>query len=148
MPRGSAAQLRAEALGARGLARVQERLLGPSDAELDLEGCVQRLDSAFRAREASLDDAADAPALLRQLLGGRQVDARDLEEPDLLAAGGDVVPYCRDEAVEQRRPQHGVLSGERLRQPQRVRIGIRRDEARRIRLAEAAAHEDVLAEPA
>ena len=65
----------------------------------------------------------DAPALVRQLAAGRQVDARDLEERDPVGARVDVVP---------RRPRRGsgasvvrstaVLGRDRLRQPQRARV--------------------------
>ena len=68
---------------------------------------------------------ADAPALVGQLLAGRQVDARELEEPDRLVARVDVHPRRLDETVEQRRPQHGVLAAHRLGEPQRARVADR-----------------------
>ena len=50
---------------------------------------------------------------------------------------------ARDEAVEQRRPQHALLLGQRHRQRQRGRVRVGRLQRVRVRLDEAAADEEV-----
>src|SRR3954464_3297151 len=54
-------------------------------------------DSAFRPIEAAVNDAAQAPGLVRKLLARRQVDVRDLEQRDVHVAGVDVVAGCAPE---------------------------------------------------
>ena len=44
---------------------------------------VELLDRPLRLGEAALDDAGDVPALVRQLLAARAIDARDLEQRDV-----------------------------------------------------------------
>ena len=51
--------------------------------ELEMERLVERpRRRPARLLEAAVGDAADAPALLGQLLAARQVDARELEQRD------------------------------------------------------------------
>ena len=84
-----------------------------SNGRLLLERLEHRLDGALRAEEAALDDASDAPALVRQLPSGRQVHVRDLEQRHALVADVHVVPRGLDEAVQERRPQHALLRRQR-----------------------------------
>ena len=113
-----------------------------------MERPVQRLDGRPRGVPAALGDAADAPALLGELLAARQVDAGELEEADAVRARVDVDLRSRDEALEERRPEDGVLAAHRIRQPQRVGLRVARGQAPRVRLREAGADEDVLDDPA
>ena len=90
------------------------------------------------AAKPPVDDAADAPALVGQLLAGRQVDARELEQRD--------AARCR-RPRSSRRPRRArassvvrriawsplIGSGSRIA----LRVGIGRDEAPGVRLAEA-----------
>ena len=81
---------------------------------------------------------ADAPALLGKLLAARQVDARELEERDLRRCRR---PRSRAAAAtspsSERRPQDRLVAAHRVGQPDRIRVGIGRDEAPGVRLAEA-----------
>ena len=82
-----------------GLARMQKRLRERLDVQLGLERFVQRLDGALRAREAARADGADAPALLRQLFAAREIDARDLEQRDVVGTGIEVPLRRLDQAA-------------------------------------------------
>ena len=54
----------------------------------------------------------------------RQVDARELEEADALAARVDVVARRRDEPFQQRRSEHRLVRGQRRRQREGVRVRV------------------------
>ena len=69
-------------VGLRGLAGMEVRSRGAPDVEREVEGLVDRLHGGTSRVEPALRDAADVPALVRELLAARQVDARELEQPD------------------------------------------------------------------
>ena len=72
----------------------------------------------------------------------------ELEERDVGVARVDV-PLCRrDEAVGERRPQHRLLGGQRLGQPDRAGDRVVGQQAPRVRLREAEPDERVLDAPA
>ena len=110
-------------VGVRGLAGMQERLGRTGRSELEVKRVVERLDGATCGSEATLDDAADAPALLRQRPAARQVDACQLEQGDAGVAGVDVHPRSRDQPLEQRRAEDRLLAAHRIGQAQRRRVG-------------------------
>ena len=114
-----------------------------STTQLDPERRVQRLDHAFRAGEAALDDRAEPQMLVRGLLVGGEVDARDLEQRDRVVARVHVALRRVDEPVEQRRPQGHLIHVHRIDQPDRPVW----HEAEGVRLRHADADEHVLAEP-
>ena len=72
---------------------------------------------------------------------------RDLEQRDVLVAHRSVPLGGSEQAREQRRAQDRLVARERVGQPQRVAVGVLADEARRVRLREAAAGEHVLDRP-
>ena len=123
---------------------MEQRILARARTRLEAERVVERLDDALRACEAALDDRAERPVLVGELVAGRQVDACDLEEPDPGVAGVEVVPGGLDEAREQPRAEHRLLARLRLRDAQRLRVRILGDEARRVRLVEPGAEQHVL----
>ena len=71
----------------------------------------------------------------------------ELEERDVLVARVDVPRGRGDEAVGERRAQHRLLGGQRLRQPDRAGHWIVWQQAPRVRLGEAEADERVLDAP-
>src|SRR5689334_9621462 len=72
--------------GARRLAGMEERDVRPLVARLEPERGVDLLDGPLRLREASVGDAGDVPPLLRQRLALIAIDARDLEQGDVVLA--------------------------------------------------------------
>src|SRR5262249_25539647 len=107
----------------RGLARVQQRVTARLELGRDLERTAQRLDRALRVEETAFEDRAEVDAFVRELAGAaRQVDARDLEQPDRGCAGIDVVPDRVDEARQERRAEHREVGGDRLGQAERIRV--------------------------
>src|SRR3954451_16003490 len=118
------------------------------EARLELQGRKNLLDSAFRPIEAAVNDAAQAPGLVRKLLARRQGDVRDLEQRSVHVAGVDVVAGCTDEPVQERRAEDALELGQRPGQDERLGVRVVRLERVRVRLEEAAADEDVGDEPA
>ena len=112
-----------------------------------MQRLVENLERPTGRLEASADDAADAPALLGQALAARQVDARELEQRDALVAGIDVLARSRDQALEQRRAEDGLIAAHRIGQANRSRVGIGGDEAPGVGLAEPGTDEHVLDQP-
>ena len=82
-----------------------------------------------------------------RLLAARQVDARELEQRDVLVAGVDVLARSRDQALEQRRAENRLIAAHRIGQADRSRVGVGGDEAPRVRLAEPGTDEHVLDQP-
>ena len=68
------------------LAGMEVRSRRAPDVEREVEGLVDRLHGGAGRVEAAFRDARDVPALVRELLAAREVDARDLEQRDLLVA--------------------------------------------------------------
>ena len=136
-------------LGLGRLARMQElvRAAAPRAARARAPRRASRPRPSTSAI-APGDDPRDAPALVGQLLAGREVDARDLEERDVLCAGVDAGARRLDQARHERRPQDRLLGGHRARKPDRVRDPDRSREAPRVRLRETGADEHVLDDPA
>ncbi len=132
------------ALHGRGLAGMEEVVLRPLDLRLDAQRREQRFDRALRAAEAALGDPGQMPALVRQLLAGREVHARELEERDPLVARVEVALHRADEAGDERRPQHRLVRGERIGKAERVGVRVAPVEAPRVRLVEPGADERVL----
>src|SRR2546425_11937480 len=94
------------------------------EARLQLERGEDRLDGALRAEEATLRDAAEAPALLRQRLAGGEIDVRDLEQGRPLVTDIHVVACGSDEPEEERRAQNALQRRQRLRKDERLRMRI------------------------
>ncbi len=128
------------------LAGMEERQRRSHRPELEVQRVVEHLDGAPSGLEAPGHDPSDAPALLGQLSGTRQVDARQLEQRDVVVAGVDVLGGGADQALEQGRAENRLVAAHRIRQADRRRIRVGGDEAPRVRLAEAGSHEDVLDE--
>ena len=128
----------------RRLAGMEERVGAARDAKLEPERAVERLEHALDDLVAAVDDACDAPALVRELLTGRQVDPRDLEEGDVVGSCIDPGLGGLDQPGHDRRPQDRLIRGHRVRKADRVGVRIRRDEAPRVRLRQAGADERVL----
>src|SRR3954453_8537597 len=84
------------------------------ELRLELQGGKHLLDGAFRPIEAAVNDAAQAPGLVRKLLARRQVDVRDLEQRDVNVAGVDVVAGCPDEPVQKRGAKDALGLGKRV----------------------------------
>ena len=82
-----------------------------------MQRSVERLQHSFRPEEAAFDDAAEMPVLIRPGLARREVDARELEEGDVLVARVDVAPRRLHEAPQERGAEHGLLGRERRREP-------------------------------
>src|SRR5262245_20204903 len=130
--------------GLRCLPGMKKRVVGALEAGLGLERRVDRLDDAFRARKASLENPRDAGPLVRELAAG-EVDAGDLEERDLLGAGIEIPPDGLDEMGQEARAEARQLDGDRLLQlPGRV-LGHHRG---RVDLREAEPDEGLLEAPA
>ena len=104
---------------------------------------MHRLDGALRPEIAAPRDATEAPPLLRKLLAGREVDAGDLEQRDLLVAR---VHACRRprRGPAQGRPQDRVVGRQRVGEPRSRPGSISGRQAPRVGLREAGADEDVL----
>src|SRR3989442_6190298 len=114
-----------------GLPGVEVRERRPLPLQLEVQRLVDGLDGCPRRCPAALGNAADPPSLLRQLLAGREVDARELEERDRLIARVDVDPRRRDEALDQGRPQDRLIGRQRLRNAYGVGAWIAAGEAPR-----------------
>ena len=117
------------------------------DSELETERGVQRLEHPFHDPVLPLDDAGDVPALDRELFAGGEIDAGDLEQRDVLRAGIDARARRLDQAGHDRRPEDRLVRRHRVRQPNGVAARILGDEAPRVRLRQAGAHERVLDDP-
>ena len=114
-----------------------------------LERLVDGLDGALGGCEPALDDPGEVPALFRERVpaaAGRRARSRTARSPSLPAS--TLRRRGLDEARQQGRPQLGHLRGHRQRDPERVRLRVRGDEARRVDLREPAADEDVLQQAA
>src|SRR5262249_9428874 len=85
---------------ARGLARMEERVLRALEARLGLQRGVESLDDSPGMREPALCDRRDAEPLVRQLAVG-EVHTRDLQQRDVLGAGIDILPGGLDQARQQ-----------------------------------------------
>src|SRR3954468_19170953 len=94
------------------------------ELRLELQGGKHLLDGAFRPIEAAVNDAAQAPGLVRKLLARRQVDVRDLEQRDVSVAGVDVVAGCPDEPVQKRGAKDALELGQRLGQDERLGVRV------------------------
>ena len=117
------------------------------DPELEAERGVQRLEHPLHDPVLPLDDAGDVPALDRELFAGGEIDAGDLEQRDVLGAGIDARARRLDQAGHDRRPEDRLVRRHRIRQPNGVAARILGDEAPRVRLRQAGAHERVLDDP-
>src|SRR3954447_15328431 len=82
----------------RGLARVEERVLGGSEERRRLERGVDRLDHALHLSEPAFEDAAEAKRLVGELLAAREIDVRDLEQRDVTVARLHIAAGEVDEA--------------------------------------------------
>ena len=131
----------------RRLARVKLAMRATPYANVEMERAVQRLENAFRLRVSALEDPAQMPALVRELLARRKVDACDLEQGEVFRTRVEPGARCVDEAREKRRAKNGLVSAHRIRKPDRSGVGVRRDEAPRVRLQESGSDEDVLDQP-
>src|SRR5512140_1291311 len=124
-----------------GLPGVEKRMLCALEARLRPESGVERLDHAFREREAAFGDADDMEPLVRKV-AVREIDTCDLEERDLVDSGVHVAAGRLDEAREQGGPESRQLDGNRFRQLPRGLVVL--NKGRRVRLREAQPDERVL----
>jgi hypothetical protein len=123
---------------------MEERLRRALEARFHLEGGEERLDCAARHGEAAFGNPGHAPPLFRQLLAARQIDPRDLEEPDGLVSHVDVVARGRNQTIQERRTENRVLRRERIGEPERLLVRVERGQAERVGLREASSDEHVL----
>ena len=138
-------QLPEPASARRGRLAGMEEVVGAAlDPELEPEARVERLGHAFDHLVPAGDDGGDAPALGGQLLAGREVDACDLEERDVVEACIHTRARGIDEPRHDRRPQDRLIRRHRARQADRVGIRILGDEAPRVGLGQPGSDEDVL----
>ena len=82
--------------------------------------------------------------LVGQLLSRGEVDARDLEQRDVVGAGVDTRARGFDETRHDGGPEDGLLRGHGTREPDCLGARIGRDEAPRVCLGEAGPDERVL----
>ena len=119
---------------ARGLPGMEQRLGSSARTRGSTPSArVDLLDGPLRLGEAAVDDAGDVPVLLRQIGADVAVDARDLEQRDVVLARVGVAAGGLEQRGVDDGAERGRLGGERLRQPQ-VALG---DERRRVRLGVA-----------
>ncbi len=97
----------------------------------------------LRPVPAALDDPADMRVLVGKLAVG-QIDARDLEQADVLGAELDIAPRRVDEARQQARAKGRELDRDRLGELPRLRIRVVRPQRGRVRLGETEPGERVL----
>jgi hypothetical protein len=113
-----------------------------SDAELE-PSAAYSVSRTPLTTVATCDDAAT-----RQCSSGsgspREIDARDLEQRDVVGAGVDTRAHGFDETRHDGGPEDGLLRGHGTREPDCLGIRIGRDEAPRVRLGETSPDERVL----
>ena len=131
-----------------GLAGMQQRVRAALDLRLDLQRLEQRVDDALRVGVAALDDAGDAhsarPAAARPS-AGRRARSRTARRPRCPPSGSARRRRARLGSSVVRRIDWSLESGSSSRSASRS--GSSADEARRVRLREAAAGEHVLDRP-
>ena len=130
---------------ARGLAGVEERRRrsAPAGARGGARRRAPRPRPApARSHRRRCRRPASAPPAAARPTGGRRARARRARSrrcpASTFSAGG------LDETVDERRPQDRLVAAHRIGQADRARVGVGRDEAPRVGLAEAGADEDVL----
>src|SRR5207302_9986234 len=114
--------------GARA-ASAAVQTVGGLERSPDAERVVEALDCALRTGEAALDDPADMPWLVRQLIACREVDMRELEQRNVFVPEVDVSARGRDQPVEQGRSQDRLLTREGFLEAHALRLTVLRHQA-------------------
>ncbi len=102
-------------LGLGRLARMEQRVRAARDPSSRWSASYSVSSTPLTTEYPPIDDTGDTPVLVRELLAGREVDPRDLEERDVIGAGVDAGTRRLDEAGHDGRPEDRLIRRHRVR---------------------------------